>query len=243
MILGTLNNVERALVNQLVQIYVDHLESFERLGRSLFAIAQDSRLKKKIHSTKWRTKDRDHLAEKLARKMKKAENDRVPFDIDASNLFEKINDLVGLRILHLHTDQFRGIDEILRELLAEEGFEIIEGPSARVWDSEYKALFDKIGVATQDNDRMYTSVHYIVSPKGRSIRTAEIQVRTLAEELWGEVDHLLNYPEKTEMLSLSEQIRVLARVTSSCTRLVDSIFRCKSLSHAAPEEKNGAKLT
>ena len=38
----------------------------------------------------------------------------------------------------------------------------------------------------------------------------------------------MNYPTPTTVLASSEQIKVLARVTSSATRLVDSIF----LTHA-----------
>jgi len=71
---------------------------------------------------------------------------------------------------------------------------------------------------------MYTSVHYVVQPNSISELTCEIQVRTLMEEVWGEVDHKINYPEKADSLSCREQIKVLARVTSSCSRLVDSIF-------------------
>jgi len=44
------------------------------------------------------------------------------------------------------------------------------------------------------------------------------------EEVWGEVDHVLNYPRKTKSVACAEQLKVLARVTSSATRLVDSIF-------------------
>lgn len=44
------------------------------------------------------------------------------------------------------------------------------------------------------------------------------------EEVWGEVDHSINYPHKTESLPCREQIKALARATSSCSRLVDSIF-------------------
>ena len=44
------------------------------------------------------------------------------------------------------------------------------------------------------------------------------------EEVWGEVDHSMNYPHEVESLACREQLKVLARVTSSATRLVDSIF-------------------
>ena len=44
------------------------------------------------------------------------------------------------------------------------------------------------------------------------------------EEVWGEVDHAINYPHKTSGVPCREQIRALARQTSSATRLVDAIF-------------------
>ena len=72
---------------------------------------------------------------------------------------------------------------------------------------------------------MYTSVHYVIEANTRTKYTCEIQVRTLMEEVWGEVDHRINYPYATDSLHCLEQIKVLARVTSGCTRLVDSIFR------------------
>jgi len=72
---------------------------------------------------------------------------------------------------------------------------------------------------------MYTSVHYVIDSNSRTRYTAEIQVRTLAEELWGEVTHVIDYPTACPNLACKEQIRVLARVASSCTRLVDSIFK------------------
>jgi hypothetical protein len=70
-----------------------------------------------------------------------------------------------------------------------------------------------------------TNAGYVIDSNSRTRYTAEIQVRTLAEELWGEVAHTIDYPTPSKSLACKEQIRVLARVTSGCTRLVDSIFR------------------
>ena len=55
--------------------------------------------------------------------------------------------------------------------------------------------------------------------------TCEIQVRTLFEEIWGEIDHTINYPHATNSIACKEQIRVLAKLVSTGTRLADSIFR------------------
>jgi putative GTP pyrophosphokinase len=102
---------------------------------------------------------------------------------------------------------------------------VIDGPKANVWDQETETYFKSIGINTEYNPRLYSSVHYIVRPNKSKVNvTAEIQVRTLSEEVWGEVDHKFNYPHPMESVACGEQIKVLARVASSCTRLVDSIF-------------------
>jgi len=126
--------------------------------------------------------------------------------------------------LHLHTRQIVEIDKHLKAIFQEQPVELIEGPSARTWDDEYRALFKSFNIETQNSETMYTSVHYVVASKSSTTVTCEIQVRTLMEEVWGEVDHKVNYPHPNEHVACTEQVRALARATSSATRLVDSIF-------------------
>jgi putative GTP pyrophosphokinase len=135
-----------------------------------------------------------------------------------------VNRRSGVRILHLHTTQMQDINKCIQAIIAEQAVKLIEGPAARTWDDEYRSYFKKISIETQSSENMYTSVHYVVASNSRTTVTCEIQVRTLMEEAWGEVDHYINYPHKTESLSCREQIRALARSTSSATRLVDAIF-------------------
>ena len=71
----------------------------------------------------------------------------------------------------------------------------------------------------------YTSIHYIVKPNERLDVSCEIQVRTLFEEIWGEIDHILNYPEPTASVACDEQLRVLSRLIGAGSRLGDAIFR------------------
>lgn len=206
---------------QLVQVMLDQLRS---------AIVGSPGVMKHVHSLRWRVKDPAHLKDKLLRKLKKAKEDAKKFDITKNNLYEKISDLAGLRILHLHATQIVDIDRELKRLFHEYHYEIVEGPKARTWDDEYRKFYAEVGVETVDSPKMYTSVHYVVSPNSETRITCEIQVRTLAEELWGEVDHSMNYPHECKVESCREQIKVLARVTSSCSRLVDSIYRTSSAS-------------
>lgn len=223
-----LTSGDKLVIAELVAHYVANKKALETflLEQIRPVLTNSEDLARFVHSFKWRLKDPDHLRDKLKRKLIEVKEKKREFRITKENLFFKINDLVGIRILHLHTRQIEAIDKILKGLLREGQFEIIEGPFARTWDDETKEFFKTIGIRTrQSGPSMYTSVHYVIDSNSRTRYTAEIQVRTLAEELWGEVAHVIDYPTPCSSMACKEQIRVLARVTSGCTRLVDSIFR------------------
>jgi len=222
---GGLSRSERRLIGVLVQHFVENRAKFESLlEQFLSALKSDPALALLVHSLKWRVKDAGHLRDKLERKLAEAKKDHKKLLINKENLFEKINDLAGCRILHLYTKQFEQIHACLTRIFEEYKYELLEGPTAKTWDDESKELFSQMHIKTEGSPSLYTSVHYVIAPNRRTTLTCEIQVRTLAEELWGEVDHTINYPHKSDSLACREQIKVLARVTSSCTRLVDSIF-------------------
>jgi ppGpp synthetase/RelA/SpoT-type nucleotidyltranferase len=191
----------------------------------LAALEGSAELKGLVHTYTSRLKDPDHLRDKLRRKMQKCAADGTPFDVTPENLLTAINDLVGIRLLHLYTMQVELINASLLSLFEELQYEVIEGPFARTWDDESREFFRGCGIATQESPSMYTSVHYVIGSASRTKLTCEVQVRTLMEEVWGEVDHALNYPVQSTELAITEQLKVLARVTSSASRLVDSIFR------------------
>ncbi len=209
----------------LLEKYDMELPKIGRLSHALLGLLEGPELKGLVHSYRTRVKERSHFEDKLLRKWGKAKEGGATFDITPSNLYLRINDLAGLRLLHQHTAQFPAIHATLTALFAEQGWEVVEAAAARVWDSEYRKVFQDFGIQTKESDGMYTSVHYVVRMNNQpDAVTGEIQVRTLAEELWGEVDHTINYPRKTTVSTCTEQIKVLARVTSSATRLVDSIM-------------------
>jgi putative GTP pyrophosphokinase len=217
---------ERRFIDSLVEHYISsHGLVQTMLDQLKLAIESSVLLMQHVHSVRWRTKDSDHLRDKLCRKFLKAKKDGSKFEITKGNLFERINDLAGFRILHLHSEQIVEIDRQLKNLFREFRYELVEKPQARTWDDEYREFYEQAGIEPIKSPKMYTSVHYVIASNSETKITCEIQVRTLAEELWGEVDHSMNYPHESELLACREQIKVLARVTSSCSRLVDSIFR------------------
>ena len=223
--MGKITKAQEKSVNQLVDLYKANLDIIQTFGLAVSsAITLKPELSSDIHSMKMRMKDPDHLREKLLKKVKEARDAGEEFGITPSNLLTMINDLVGVRVLHLYTRQIARINKSLLEVFDEQSFDLLEGPEARTWDDESREFFDECKIKTKSSKSMYTSVHYVVGSASRTTVTCEIQVRTLMEEVWGEVDHLLNYPVPSEILSSREQLKVLAKVTASASRLVDSII-------------------
>jgi putative GTP pyrophosphokinase len=217
-------------VDALVSHFRLNYHQFERIAVELNgAFTTSPELKPLVHSLKWRIKDPDHLREKLIRKWLEEKTKGRIFEVTCTNLFQRINDLVGFRVLHLYTRQMERLNPALISSLSE-GYKLIKKPSARTWDDESRAYFEGIGITTEPSQRMYTSVHYVFETRSVTKFTCEVQVRTLAEELWGEVDHSMNYPNPVTVASCSEQIKVLARLTSACSRLVDSIYASMDVS-------------
>ncbi|SRR6266480_284707 len=208
-------------VNRFREVEYD-FRHFAKTVHSL--ISEHPLLAPVIHSVKWRVKNPTHLRRKLIGKALRERQRKQPAKpITADNLFQRIEDLAGVRILHLHTRQMGTIHEALLRVLADQQY-VVKGPVANTWDDESRRYFKSIGIKTMARESMYTSVHYIVSPNSTSIIRCEIQVRTLSEELWGEVSHKIDYPTPTRSIACKEQLRVLARISSGCTRSVDSIF-------------------
>jgi GTP pyrophosphokinase len=241
----TAEGADQALIEELLRSYDEHLDRIELFRDQLVtALESSASLDRHIHSIRSRLKDREHLRQKLLRKKSECDVEGKEFMVTPETLLEAINDLAGVRLLHLYTRQIRAIDGALREIFEEQQYELREGPFARTWDDESREFFKACGIETQDSPTMYTSVHYVIGSASRTTVTCEIQVRTLMEEVWGEVDHEINYPVPTHDLACREQIKVLARATSAATRLVDSIFltheqNASAPSHEADEQEGG----
>ncbi|MFZ1218641.1 MAG: hypothetical protein WAO00_05070, partial [Chthoniobacterales bacterium] len=119
------------------------------------------------------------------------------------------------------------IHPAIMKILEFHDYRLREKPLVYIWDIERKDFLADLGLNVKVRPKMYTSVHYVVQPHFGNLG-CEIQVRTLAEELWGEVSHTVNYPHETDSIACVHQLAVLARVASGCTRLVDSIFASRA---------------
>ena len=192
-----------------------------------------------VHSLKSRLKDPAHLEEKLLRK------DDPDNPITTSNVFERITDLAGVRVLHLYQQQFTEIHKSIMSKVDDGDWFLFEPPCAYTWDPEAKKFYTELGIRCEVKESYYTSVHYVIMTKENSPLKCEIQVRTLYEEIWGEIDHYINYPTPTASIACKEQLRVLSKLSGTGKRLADSILTSHQefLAHKSRIESLGGNST
>lgn len=172
-----------------------------------------------IHSYKSRLKDPWHLEEKIERKRAEGRT------ISPENFFTSITDLAGVRILHLYQGDYALIDKVIRKRVSQGDWVLAERPKAYTWDPEAVLFFKNFDLDVSEKSTSYTSVHYLVRPRADSPICCEIQVRTLFEEIWGEVDHRINYPKASESVACQEQLKVLSKIVGAGSRLLDALDR------------------
>ena len=220
-----LTQAEHQAIDEAVAHFEEHRYLFEGFTKALLrGLREDPQLGPYIHFINYRLKRSDRLRKKLRKKALEQPRGSKPA-IDASNVFGEINDLAGVRILHLHTDQFEEMYGHIGRIIEKEKFRVIEGPVANCWDVEYEQLFKRLGVDTKSRDSLYMSVHYVLETNEKTKITFELQVRTLMEEVWGEVSHRVGYEDEESNPRVVDQLKVLARLTSGSTRLVDCVFK------------------
>lgn len=175
----------------LVEIARDHDSQIPSLSASASMYSNLIQVIDGVHSVRWRVKDPLHLAAKIVRK--RAEGREGYADISIENYFKVVTDLVGIRALHLFKDDFRRIHEKLAPFLADK-----ENPVANMREGDspdFAQVCRDLNLEVKQHSAGYRSIHYVktVKPLSRELHI-EIQLRTVFEEGWSEVDHTVRYP-------------------------------------------------
>ena len=115
---------------------------------------------------------------------------------------EKITDYAGYRVLCLFEQEIPEIHECLISIFVNNsfkpvGFKLLDWPDERQKDFLSKKItesFPDIEVETEAKESGYKSIHYIVTQKiGDTTYSVEVQLRTLLQDVWGELEHSLSY--------------------------------------------------
>jgi putative GTP pyrophosphokinase len=181
----------------------DHESQRHQLTQVANYVANTLQQVAEVHSVKSRLKSADGLVAKIIRKRIETQ-DRI---INIENYRTEITDLVGVRALHLFKDQWKPILGFAKNLGKE-----VEQPVAyhRAGDAEeILQAFRDAGLRTEVRAVGYRSVHHVIScGMGMNTHPVEIQIRTVFEEAWAEIDHIVRYPRKTDNPELAGYLKL-----------------------------------
>lgn len=189
---------------------------------------------KDIHVIYGRVKEPEHVIEKIIRKVGDEDSQKYR-DINIDTYRNIIKDLIGIRVIVITKEGWKEAHELICALFSE-FYE--DTPKAYVCYGDRK-IFEEESIDVDYTVKGYRSQHYVVQYKKNY---AEIQVRTIAEEVYGEFDHRVRYPyfkdnkfliRYTNMIS--KGIAELDDMISTCMQLDEELLA--SLSHKFKEDK------
>ncbi|WP_042273160.1 RelA/SpoT domain-containing protein [[Clostridium] dakarense] len=210
------NDIDWEILEQIYDDYNKYRKSYETQAE---LIANILRGHNKVHSVKTRVKDGDHLIEKIIRKTQdrrsKYGND---FKFSLDNYKEEITDLLGIRVIHIFKEDWEEIHDFISIMWNVN--EIV----ANIREGDNTKKFEELGIHVCSRLSGYRSVHYLVEsyPTTNKI-IAEIQVRTIFEEGYGEIDHQLRYSLQEIPEILEQNLMLLNRIAGSSDEMASLI--------------------
>lgn len=210
------NNIDWDVLND---IYHDYKKYKHRYETQADYIADTLRTHHKIHSVKSRIKDPEHLIVKVIRKTSDRKNKYGgDFQFNIDNYKEEVTDLIGVRAIHIFKEDWEDIHDFITKT-----WKVVE-ITANVREGDDTQRFEELDIQIQSRKSGYRSVHYLIEffPTNQKV-IAEIQVRTIFEEGYGEIDHQLryNHDEIPEVLALN--LLLLNRIAGSSDEMASFI--------------------
>lgn len=205
--------------------YEGRMEELYRI-RELFVreFIENKEVQAGLHSYRSRVKEPEHLVEKIIRR--RIENYLKYRELDRHNYLQFVTDVIGFRGLLLYRENwvifhkylishFENrpewyVSDPLRDYAPDRDRYMAEAPKVHMRSGDFGDIYsDWISSDNIYDQKYYRSVHYILKYRGAYL---EVQVRTLFEEGWGEIDHHILYPYKKKDPMLTEFSELLNRL-------------------------------
>lgn len=129
--------------------------------------------------------------------------------------FVKMQDALGARVIVYFISQIPLIDNEIRN---NGSFDVSSAipPIAYLGPDLHKQL-TLSHIDRRDKESGYAAVHYVLRLRNSTLPSHdrpwfELQLRTLCEDLWGEIEHILGYkPDKRTSFAVRKQFRIISR--------------------------------
>lgn len=199
---------------ELETIYNSYLTFKEELEPTAIMLFNKLMKSQKVHSVRYRIKDPEHLIEKIIRKKIEDKNSNITLE----NYKEKLTDLIGLRALHLFKEDWEFVNDFITKT-----WDLTQKPVANYRKGDTEQIiefFKEKGCEPKEHKYGYRSIHYIIKTQpSKQIHYGEIQVRTIFEEAWAEIDHTIRYPYDLENPIFFQFLLILNRLSGSADEM------------------------
>ena len=220
-------------VDVLKNIYTKHQGERDQLEIAGDCVSTRLRKLRGVHSLKLRVKSPERLLAKIVKK-KLAD---PTLEITPDTYDGIITDLVGVRALHLYKNDWKLIHEFVMATWDRQ-----EPPKANYRGGDHPELLKSLkeaGCELKENSHGYRSIHYLLKVKPeRKQQIVELQVRTLFEEGWSEIDHALRYSNSPVDQWLEQSLRVFNMVAGNADDMGTLIMQLVDDRKAVLEEHN-----
>jgi ppGpp synthetase/RelA/SpoT-type nucleotidyltranferase len=208
---------------ELQEIGLAHYDNIPALSETAGLISSILQQGQDVHSVRWRIKDPEHLMAKIIRKRNEDEVSEKYRSITKDNYTDVITDLIGIRVLHLFKEDWETIHNYLNSK-----WEFQESPIVYIREGDAPDINIE-GSIEKTHPAGYRSVHYIISTRllKNSIYT-EIQVRTIFEEAWSEIDHRVRYPNFKNNEVLNYFLLIFNRFAGSADEMGTFVLSLKN---------------
>ena len=222
---------------KLLEIYFDYVESLRALEAEGIYLSNRLQFCSDINSVRWRTKDPIHLLTKIVRKRKSALKNGItdsPYlSIDVNNYKQIITDLIGLRAIYLFKFQWKLVDKYICnnfKMASNEDITIYHASEDDLTFYFHNGYEKKIGennfkYVQAIKGSKYRSTHYIVEANFPHAFKLEIQIRSILDEAWGEIDHYIRYPNHQDDVDLERQMTILNGAINGCEELATTYIK------------------
>lgn len=204
--------------DDLLVIYRDYIERVRQLEGTAEFVVKTIQSFKGVHSVRWRVKDPEHLLEKIIRKQCEDKPAKKYLSISVDNYHRVVSDLVGVRALHLFKDDVFEIHQKVSSM-----WDLGEKPVSYIREGDPEDLvsaFKQCGITPKVHPAGYRSVHYVLKMKPSIAEIlVEVQVRTIFEEAWSEIDHRVRYPNFSENKQIESILKIFNRLAGSADEM------------------------
>jgi ppGpp synthetase/RelA/SpoT-type nucleotidyltranferase len=205
--------------DDLLEIEADFISKSAEFTNSANYFANAVQALDRVHSVRWRIKDPKHLIEKIVRK--RASGIEKYLDISPVNYHEVVTDLIGVRAIHLFKEDLLPINNEIRSR-----WNLAERPIIYIREGDVEGMTQSPDFSIEKHALGYRSAHYLIesSPSKQKV-TAELQIRTIFEEGWSEIDHSLRYPNHSDNSDIKSILTIFNRMAGSADEIASFTLR------------------